>query len=104
MLLSFGNRRRVEIGRSLMCAPRVLLLDEPSAGLDPTAAGLLFSLVKQLQQDLGLTLVLIEHHVRAVLENCDLIYVLNQGQVVAAGAPDDVANHPEVRSHYLGVG
>ena len=103
-VLSFGNRRRVEIGRSLMCAPRLLLLDEPSAGLDPTAADLLFSLVKQLQQDLGLTLVLVEHHVRAVLENCDLIYVLNQGRVVSAGRPDEIADHPDVRSHYLGVG
>ena len=102
-MLSFGNRRRVEIGRSLMGAPRLLLLDEPSAGLDPEAARLLFSLVKELQRDLGLTLVLVEHHVRSVLENCDLIYVLNQGQVVAACGPDQVAEHPDVRSQYLGV-
>jgi ABC-type branched-subunit amino acid transport system ATPase component len=102
-VLSFGNRRRVEIGRSLMSAPRVLLLDEPSAGLDPTAARHLFSLVRQLHRDLGVTVLLVEHHVRAVLEHCDLIYVLNQGHVVAVGTPDEVADHPDVRSHYLGV-
>ncbi|MGH8999543.1 MAG: ATP-binding cassette domain-containing protein [Acidimicrobiia bacterium] len=101
-VLSFGNRRRVEIGRSVMSGPRLLLLDEPSAGLDPKAAGLLFALVKQLHQDLGLTVLLVEHYVRAVLENCDLVYVLGRGEVVAAGSPDEVANHPEVRSQYLG--
>jgi ABC-type branched-subunit amino acid transport system ATPase component/ABC-type branched-subunit amino acid transport system permease subunit len=102
-VLSFGNRRRVEIGRSLMGAPRLLLLDEPSAGLDPTAARHLFSLVRQLHRDLGLTIVLVEHYVQAVLENCELVYVLNQGQVVAACGPDQVADHPDVRSQYLGV-
>jgi ABC-type branched-subunit amino acid transport system ATPase component len=101
--LSFGNRRRVEIGRTLLAGPRLLLLDEPAAGLDPAAAGILFSLVKRLHQDLGLTVLLVEHYVRAVLENCDLVYVLSQGELVAVGTPDEVSNHPDVRSQYLGV-
>ena len=101
-VLSFGNRRRVEIGRSLMGGPRLLLLDEPSAGLDPSAAALLFSLTKQLHRDLGLTVLLVEHYVRAVLEHCDLVHVLSRGEVVAVGTADEVANHPDVRSEYLG--
>jgi ABC-type branched-subunit amino acid transport system ATPase component/ABC-type branched-subunit amino acid transport system permease subunit len=101
-VLSFGNRRRVEIGRSLMSGPRLLLLDEPSAGLDPAAAALLFSLTRQLHRDLGLTVLLVEHYVRAVLEHCDLIHVLSRGEVVATGTPGEVANHPDVRSEYLG--
>jgi ABC-type branched-subunit amino acid transport system ATPase component/ABC-type branched-subunit amino acid transport system permease subunit len=102
-VLSFGNRRRVEIGRSLMSGPRLLLLDEPSAGLDPTAARHLFSLVKQIHRDLGLSVLLVEHYVPAVLENCDLIYVLSEGRIVAVGSPEEVASHPGVRDHYLGA-
>jgi ABC-type branched-subunit amino acid transport system ATPase component len=100
--LSFGNRRRVEIGRTLMARPRLLLLDEPTAGLDPTASAILLSLMNELQADLGLTVLLVEHHVRTVLDNCDLVYVLAQGEVVAVGSPADVLSHPEVRSKYLG--
>lgn len=86
-----------------MSGPRVLLLDEPSAGLDPRAAGALFALVNQLHQALGLTVLLVEHHVRAVLENCDQVYVLSRGQVVTVGTPDEVSGHPDVRSQYLGL-
>ena len=101
--LSFGNRRRVEIGRSIMSGPRVLLLDEPSAGLDPTASRLLFSLIKRVQSDLGITLLLVEHDVREVLENCDLVYALSQGTVVASGSADDIVRHPAVQAQYLGT-
>jgi ABC-type branched-subunit amino acid transport system ATPase component len=100
--LDFGTQRRVEIGRSLMSAPRVLLLDEPAAGLDSTEAAHLFALIRRLEADLGLTVLLVEHYVKAVLENCDLVYVLNEGRLIAAGAPDEIVAHPEVRAAYLG--
>lgn len=100
--LDFGSQRRVEIGRSLMSAPRVLLLDEPAAGLDSTEAAHLFALIRRLEADLGLTVLLVEHYVKAVLENCDLVYVLNEGRLIAAGGPDEIVAHPEVRAAYLG--
>lgn len=100
--LDFGSQRRVEIGRSLMSGPRLLLLDEPAAGLDSHESAQLFALIRQLEADLGLTVLLVEHYVKAVLANCDLVYVLNEGRLIAAGAPADIARHPEVRAAYLG--
>ena len=100
--LDWGSQRRVEIGRSLMSGPRLLLLDEPAAGLDSEEAHRLFALVRRLQADLGLTVLLVEHYVKAVLENADLVYVLDQGRVLASGTPAEIAAHPEVRAEYLG--
>ncbi|MEW6475047.1 MAG: branched-chain amino acid ABC transporter ATP-binding protein/permease [Actinomycetota bacterium] len=100
--LDFGAQRRVEIGRSLMSGPRLLLLDEPAAGLDATEAAALFTLIRRLEHDLGLTVLLVEHYVKAVLENCDLVYVLSRGQIIAAGTPDEIAADAEVRAVYLG--
>jgi len=100
--LDFGAQRRVEIGRSLLSGPRLLLLDEPAAGLDATEATALFALIRQLEQDLGLTVLLVEHYVKAVLENCDLIYVLSRGRIIAAGSAAEIAADPEVRAVYLG--
>ena len=100
--LDFGRQRRIEIGRSLMCGPAIVLLDEPAAGLDADDAHALFALLRQLQRDLGLTIILVEHYVKAVLENADLVYVLNQGQLLASGTPAEVAADPVVRAEYLG--
>lgn len=100
--LNFGAQRRVEIGRSLMSGPRVLLLDEPAAGVDATEALSLMALIKDLQTRLGLTVVLIEHHVQSVLENCDAIYALDQGSIIASGTPDHIATNDAVKSAYLG--
>jgi ABC-type branched-subunit amino acid transport system ATPase component len=100
--LDFGRQRRIEIGRSLMCGPAIVLLDEPAAGLDAEDAHALFALLRQLQRDLGLTIILVEHYVKAVLENADVVYVLNQGQLLASGTPEEVAADPVVRSEYLG--
>jgi len=100
--LDFGAQRRVEIGRSLMSGPRLLLLDEPAAGLDATEATALFALIRRLKDDLGLTVLLVEHYVKAVLDNCDLIYVLSRGQIIAAGSADEVVADPQVRAVYLG--
>jgi ABC-type branched-subunit amino acid transport system ATPase component/ABC-type branched-subunit amino acid transport system permease subunit len=100
--LDWGSQRRVEIGRSLMSGPRLLLLDEPAAGLDSDEARGLFALVRRLQADLGLTVLLVEHYVKAVLENADVVYVLSQGKVLAVGTPQEIAAHPDVRAEYLG--
>ena len=96
------SQRRVEIARSLLSGPRLLLLDEPAAGLDAHETEGLFELVGQLKHDLGLTVLLVEHYVKAVLQNSDLVYVLNQGKVLACGTPQEIAAHPEVQAEYLG--
>jgi ABC-type lipopolysaccharide export system ATPase subunit len=101
--LEFSARRRVEIGRAILAGPRLLLLDEPAAGLDPASSAALFTLIRQLHSDLGLTVLLVEHYVKAVLDTCDLVHVLAQGTVLASGTPAEIAEHPEVREHYLGT-
>jgi ABC-type branched-subunit amino acid transport system ATPase component/ABC-type branched-subunit amino acid transport system permease subunit len=101
--LEFSGRRRVEIGRALLAGPRVLLLDEPAAGLDPASSAALFNLIRKLHHDLGLTVLLVEHYVKAVLDTCDLVYVLAQGSVLASGTPQEISDHAEVREHYLGT-
>jgi ABC-type branched-subunit amino acid transport system ATPase component len=100
--LNFGAQRRIEIGRALLSGPRLLLLDEPAAGLDADEAADLFELIRRLQDDLGLSILLVEHYVKAVLENADLVYVLSQGKVLAAGSPQEIATDPAVRAEYLG--
>ncbi|MBA3742386.1 ATP-binding cassette domain-containing protein [Sporichthya sp.] len=101
--LEFSARRRAEIGRCLLAGPRLLLLDEPAAGLDPASSVALFSLLKRLHADLGLTVLLVEHYVKAVLDSCDLVYVLAEGRILAEGTPAEVAANTEVRDRYLGT-
>jgi ABC-type branched-subunit amino acid transport system ATPase component len=100
--LDFGAQRRTEIGRSLMSGPRTLLLDEPSAGLDGVEARELLRVVKRLQTNLGLTVLLVEHYIRTVMENCVFVYTLDQGVIIAAGTPEETAANPAVRAAYLG--
>ena len=100
--LDFAAQRRIEIGRSLMSGPRLLLLDEPTAGVDAHEAKELVSLVKRMQMDLGLAVLLIEHYVQAVMENSNPVYVLDQGTLIAGGTPAEVAADPKVRASYLG--
>jgi ABC-type branched-subunit amino acid transport system ATPase component/ABC-type branched-subunit amino acid transport system permease subunit len=102
--LEFSARRRTELGRALMSGPQILLLDEPTSGLDPASSGALIGLVRQLQADLGLTVLLVEHYVKAVLEGCDTVYVLAEGQTLAHGEPLAVAANVDVQTHYLGAG
>jgi ABC-type branched-subunit amino acid transport system ATPase component/ABC-type branched-subunit amino acid transport system permease subunit len=102
--LEFSARRRAEIGRALLSGPQILLLDEPTSGLDPASSGALISLVRQLQKDLGLTVLLVEHYVKAVLEGCDEVYVLAEGEILAYGEPAVIAANPEVQERYLGAG
>ncbi len=101
-VLSFGAQRRVEIGRSLVSRPRLLLLDEPSAGMDVTEAEHLLRLIKRLQSDLGLSVCLIEHFVRTVFEHCGIVYALAEGKIIASGSPMEVQESAEVKRQYLG--
>lgn len=101
--LEFSARRRIEIARALVAGPRLLLLDEPAAGLDPASSTALFGLIRKLHQDLGLTVLIVEHYVKAVLDTCDLVHVLAEGAVLASGTPAEIAANPEVRDRYLGT-
>lgn len=101
-VLSFGGQRRAEIARSIMSRPRLLLLDEPSAGMDSQEAGDLLRLVARLQSDLGFAVCLIEHFVRIVFDHCAIVYALAEGQVIAEGTPDEVSSSKAAQEHYLG--
>lgn len=101
-LLSHGQQRIVEVGCALLTDPEVLLLDEPSAGLSPAAVATLADRLRQLRDDAGRTVLLIEHNVPLVLDVCDYVYVLNYGRVLAQGTPDDIVAHPDVVGAYLG--
>lgn len=101
-VLDFGAQRRIEIGRGLLGPARLILLDEPTAGVDAVEGGRLLGLVKQLQVDLGVAVLIIEHHVRSVLRMCDNIYVLERGRLIAEGPPAAIRENEQVRSAYLG--
>ncbi|MEE8339014.1 MAG: LPS export ABC transporter ATP-binding protein [Xanthomonadales bacterium] len=99
--LSGGERRRAEIARALAAAPRFILLDEPFAGVDPISVVEIQKIVKQLAtMDIGVLIT--DHNVRETLGICDHAYILNEGQVLAAGKPAEILANDEVRTVYLG--
>jgi lipopolysaccharide export system ATP-binding protein len=99
--LSGGERRRVEIARALAANPRMILLDEPFAGVDPISVGEIQKLVRHLKQR-GIGVLITDHNVRETLGICDRAYILNEGVVLAQGAPDEILANPDVRRVYLG--
>ena len=101
--LSYGEQRRVEIARALAAEPKLVLLDEPTAGMNPNEAAAVARLVREVARE-GRAVLLIEHNVRLVMEVCDRITVLNFGKVIARGTPAEVANDPAVIAAYLGDG
>jgi len=99
---SYGDQRRLEIARALALEPELLLLDEPAAGMNPGEKRALSDLIRTVRTQLGLTILLIEHHVPLVMDLCDRIAVLNFGQLIALGAPAEVRTSPAVIEAYLG--
>jgi ABC-type branched-subunit amino acid transport system ATPase component len=99
--LSYGAQRRVEIARAILTTPRVLLLDEPTAGMNPQERAEIGALLAALRDD-GLAQLLIEHDVQMMVDTCDYIYAMNFGRLIAAGPPRDVVQNTVVRQAYLG--
>ncbi|HEY5612023.1 MAG TPA: LPS export ABC transporter ATP-binding protein [Lysobacter sp.] len=99
--LSGGERRRVEIARALAGKPRLMLLDEPFAGVDPISVGEIQRIVRHLKNR-GIGVLITDHNVRETLGICDRAYILNEGSVLAQGAPDALLANPDVRRVYLG--
>ena len=102
-LLPYGVQKRIEIGRALAAEPRLLMLDEPVAGMARGEREETGELLSGIQAEMGLTMLLVEHHMHLVLDIADRVVAMNFGAVIASGAPEDVANHPAVVEAYLGA-
>jgi len=102
--LSGGQMKLLELARSLMADPKVLLLDEPAAGVVPALAHEIFERLVEYQQQTGLTLLVIEHRLEVLFGAVDRVLVMNQGQLIASGSPDSVADDPAVVEAYFGTG
>jgi branched-chain amino acid transport system ATP-binding protein len=100
--LPYGSQRRLEIARALMLAPKLLLLDEPAAGMNSQEAGELQRQIRFLRDEMGLTVVLVEHNMAVVMNVCERVHVVDHGETIAEGPPEAIKQDPAVLAAYLG--
>lgn len=100
--LPYGAQRRLEIARALAAKPKLLLLDEPAAGMNPQETKELMEMISWIRKEFGLTVLLIEHDMSLVMGICERIYVLEYGMIIANGTPKEIQENPEVIRAYLG--
>jgi branched-chain amino acid transport system ATP-binding protein len=100
--LPYGSQRRLEIARALMLGPKLLLLDEPAAGMNSQEAGELERQIRFLRDSMGLTVVLVEHNMAVVMSVCEEVHVLDHGETIAHGSPQQIKQDPAVLAAYLG--
>ncbi|CVK18553.1 ABC transporter ATP-binding protein [Sporomusa sphaeroides] len=100
--LPYGEQRRLEIARALAAQPKLLLLDEPAAGMNPQETQQLMEMIRWIKTKFDLTILLIEHDMSLVMGVCERIYVLDYGSIIASGTPEEIKNNPRVIEAYLG--
>ena len=100
--LSYGQQRKLEIARALATSPKLLLLDEPAAGMNPNETKELMNTIRFIRDKFKISILLIEHDMDLVMGICERLYVLNFGKIIASGLPEEIQNNKEVITAYLG--
>jgi len=102
--LPYGEQRRLEMARALANKPAIILLDEPTAGMNPNESATMMRFIQNLRDEIGTTILLIEHDMKVVMGISEFIYVLDFGQLIAKGTPGEIQKNPQVIESYLGRG